>query len=199
MSSNASFQFRFISKTIPLIITIVLLSNLATAIVYFNLSNEQFKGDDPFLMISEEMETKNSEVPELFSRLLPVFISLSVVCLLIAVFYLGFITVKITRPMARIRKSIQKIQFGDFHTEVMIKKNEEFSDLMADLNGATALLNVQILAIKENFDDLKQLIKQHPDNNKQNKKSISVRIRAIDDALNYFEMLQPEKPTNYRN
>ena len=91
--------------------------------------------------------TKTSEL------LLPITLGASVISLLAFAGFLAYTFYSLWRrlspPLASIKKDLGRIAGGELSGEIVLRENDEFQDLAADLDGMRRQLREKILLIKE--------------------------------------------------
>ena len=147
--SKKGMQGRLVAKIVAMVVASIVVSITVTSILYFKLSNVEFKGDVPFYYIPEGTPQETVEVPTAFDVLLPGLLICGVIMIASTLFIGVLISHRIGGPITSLQRSIKEIAKGDLVTPIGIRQGDEFQDLAADLTEMIGKIRQPILKVQE--------------------------------------------------
>ncbi len=166
--SNRGLQGRLVGKIVAMVVLAIFVSIGVTSVLYFKLSNTEFKGEVPFYYIPEGTPQAVVEVPTAFDVLLPGLL----ICGIIMVFLTLVIGVLISHrsggPVTSLERAIKDIGKGNLLAVIKVRQGDEFQEMADELTEMVGKIrqpinNVQQELLKlsahpdlERFHDLKE-------------------------------------------
>jgi len=154
---DKTFQFRQIRRVALFTLFFILQSTVVLGIFYYFLLGDIVDGTAPLLFTSEDMALLNEQIPSVTS----VMGKWLVVMLLINALVTGAIAVYVMRklgnPILAMHRALNEIGDGNLGVRLRHTDSKEFQELYMALNGATAKIQSQVEAAREETKILNNL------------------------------------------
>jgi len=172
---DKEFQIKFILR----FCLVVLIVSLVVEILLFFFSQKS---------ATVAIENTQVIVKKTSDFLLPLLIQTLVIVSIFcgsAVFVLALLfSHKISGPLYRLKKEINKLKEADFRRNFSIRKSDELKDLAESLNQMCKALKERFLRIKERFMDLKEYLeKKEYIISKGDKEEVAKLIKELNEEL----------------
>ncbi|MBI5787230.1 MAG: methyl-accepting chemotaxis protein [Candidatus Schekmanbacteria bacterium] len=156
--SKKGMQGRLVGKIIAMVLLAIFLSIGVTSVLYFKLSNQEFKGDVPFYYVPEGAQAA-VEVPTAFDVLFPGLLICGVIMVCMTLVIGVLISHRLGGPITNLQRSINEIGKGNLNMEIKLRRGDEFQDLAEDLEDMLEKIRQPINKIQQEVVSLSN----HPD------------------------------------
>jgi len=172
---DKNFQTKFIVK----FCLVVIFSSLAIGSLLFVLLKS-------FTTVA--IENIHVTVKSTSDFILPIVIEIllivSVLSALCVVMLTLFASHKISGPLYRLKKEVEKIKEGDLRANFTTRKNDQLKELSVTFTDMDRVLIAKYSELKEKIEELKKSL----DKQGESKRESLEKIRELEEALNYFKI-----------
>jgi len=146
---DKTFQFRQIRRVLGLTLFFILQSTLVLGVFYYFLLGDIVDGTAPLLFTSEDMALLNEQIPSVTSVmgkwLLVMLLINAVVTTGIAVYVMR----KLGNPILAMHRALNEIGDGNLNVRLRENDSKEFMELSMAMNRATAKIQSQVEAARQ--------------------------------------------------
>ncbi len=148
-------QWRLIGKVVTMVVLAMSISIGVTCLLYYDLSNVEFKGDVPFYYVTEDVSDNPENVPTALDILLPGLLISGAIMVVITITVGIFASHKVAGAIFHLQKSVKEIGDGKFNMPVRLRKKDEFHDLASDINQTVSNISAKLKQLKTGLRKIK--------------------------------------------
>lgn len=191
---DKTFQFRQVRRVMWLTLFFIVQSTLVLGVFYYFLLGDLVAGTAPLLFTSEDMAMLNEQIPSVstvMSQWLVVMLAINaVVTGAIAVYVMR----KLGNPILALHRALNEIGDGNLNVRLRSRDSKDFAELTEAMNRATASIQKQIEAAKQQTKVLDELESQPDLDAKEMRKA----LENCRNVLSFFreENTEPAKSAN---
>jgi len=148
MVRDKTFQFSQIRRVLTLTLFFIVQSTLVLGVFYYFLLGDIVEGTAPLLFASEDLARMNEQIPSVTTVMLRWLLVMLLINAVVTACIAMFVLRKLGSPILAMHRALNEIGRGNLTTRLRADDAKEFADLYMAFNGATAKIQSQVEAAR---------------------------------------------------